>query len=106
MGYKRADEVLPKDILRLVQKYVSGEIIYVPKREETRKKWGSNTDTRKKLDLRNRQILQEYRAGATIEELARQYFLTAKSIQRILRNFRTKPPMEAKEFYQEEEKIE
>lgn len=106
MGYKRADEVLPKDILRLVQKYISGEIIYVPKREETRKKWGSNTDTRKNLALRNQQILQEYRAGATMEELAKRYFLTTKSIQRILRNFKKEPPMEEKEFYQEEEKIE
>ncbi len=106
MGYKRADEILPEDILKLVQKYVSGEIIYVPKETDTRKKWGSNTDTQKKLALRNQQIWQEYREGTAIEELAKRYFLTAKSIQRILKNIRTKPPMETKEFYQEEEKIE
>lgn len=106
MGYKRADEVLPKDILRLVQKHISGEVIYVPKSEETRRKWGSNTDTRNKLALRNRQIFEEYQAGASMEELARKYFLTAKSIQRILRNVKSEPPMEEKSFYQEEEKIE
>lgn len=106
MGYKRADEVLPKEVLRLVQKYISGEILYVPKGEETRKKWGSNTDTRNKLALRNLQIFEEYQAGAGMEELARKYFLTVKSIQRILRNVKKEPPMETKKFCQEEEKIE
>lgn len=106
MGYKRADEVLPKEILKLVQKYVSGENIYVPKRTDNRKKWGSNTDTKQKLALRNQRILQEYQEGVTVEELGKRYFLTAKSIQRILKNIKTKPPMEGKEFYQEDEKIE
>lgn len=37
MGYKRADEVLPEGILKSLQKYVSGETIYVPKKMRTGK---------------------------------------------------------------------
>ncbi len=106
MGYKRADEILPDDILEIVQKYISGEAIYVPKKRNSRKKWGSGTDTREKLYLRNRQILAEYQRGVTIAELAKRYYLTEKSIQRILKVIRTEPPMERNKVYQEGHKIE
>lgn len=36
MGYKRADDVLPENILENLQKYVSGETIYVPKKHKER----------------------------------------------------------------------
>ncbi len=94
MGYKRADDVLPESILKSLQKYVSGETIYVPKKSACRKKWGSNTDVNEKLRLRNQQILEQYQKGIAVKELAQRYFLTEKSIQRILRNMRAKPPME------------
>lgn len=99
MGYRRADEILPDDILKMLQKYVSGESIYVPKDTDTRQKWGANTGTRERLYLRNKQILIEYQQGITTKELAQRYYLTEKSVQRILRNIRTKPPRENEEFY-------
>lgn len=34
MGYKRADEILPEDVLMLVQNYISGASIYVPRKTE------------------------------------------------------------------------
>lgn len=94
MSYKRADDILPENILEYLQQYVSGEMLYVPKKKTCRKKWGSNTDAREKLRLRNEQILEHYQMGITTKELAQRYYLTEKSIQRILRNMRTKPPME------------
>lgn len=106
MGYKRADEILPDDILKIVQRYVSGETIYVPEKRDSRKGWGTSTGARKKLYQRNRKILAEYQSGVTIAELANQYFLTEKSIQRILKTIRTEPPMETDKFYQEDNKIE
>lgn len=34
MGYKRAEEVLPKEIIALIQQFVDGESIYIPRRAE------------------------------------------------------------------------
>lgn len=94
MGYKRADDVLPESILESLQKYVSGETIYVPKKDEGRKKWGSGTGVNERLRLRNEQILKQHQKGITVKELAKEYYLTEKSIQRILKDMRAKPPME------------
>lgn len=94
MGYKRADNVLPESILESLQKYVSGETIYVPKKNAGRKKWGSGTGVNERLRLRNEQILEQHQKGITVKELAQRYYLTEKSIQRILKNLRAKPPTE------------
>lgn len=47
-----------------------------------------------RLRLRNEQILEQHQKGMAVEELARRYYLTEKSIQRILKAMRAKPPME------------
>lgn len=106
MSYKRADEILPKEILKILQKYAGGEIIYVPRNGDARRKWGTNTGTRENLYHRNKQILAEYEKGVTTKELATRYYLTEKSIQRIIRNMRQKPPVEKETSYMEENKIE
>ena len=46
------------------------------------------------LRIRNEQILEQHRGGTSIKDLALQYYLTEKSIQRILREMQMKPPME------------
>lgn len=63
MSYKRADDILPENILEILQLYVSGEAIYVPKKKECRKGWGSSTGVREKLRCRNEQILEQHRNG-------------------------------------------
>lgn len=94
MSYRRADEILPENILEILQTYVSGEIIYVPKKKECRKRWGSSTGVNEKLRIRNEQIFEQYQNGVSTKELALQYYLTQKSIQRILREMQIRPPME------------
>ena len=93
MSYKRADDILPENILEILQMYVSGEAIYVPKKKECRKRWGSSTGVNETLRIRNEQILEQHRKGTSTKELALQYYLTEKSIQRILREMQMKPPM-------------
>lgn len=94
MSYRRADEILPENILEIVQMYVSGEAIYVPKKKECRKRWGSSTGVNEKLRIRNKQILEQHQKGVSTKELALRYYLTEKSIQRILREMQISPPME------------
>ena len=71
MSYKRADEILPENILEILQTYVSGETIYVPKKKECRKKWGSMTGANENLRMRNEQIFGQYQAGISTKELAK-----------------------------------
>lgn len=84
MGYKRAEEVLPAELLGQIQEYVAGESIYIPRRKNERRHWGEQTETREELKKRNLQIKNDYAGGFTIKQLAEKYFLSPKSIQRIL----------------------
>ncbi len=90
MSYKRADEVLPMKLIKLIQRYVDGESIYIPRRTGERSPWGYLTDTREELERRNRLIFEEYLSGSRICELAEKYFLSEKSIQRIIREIKRK----------------
>lgn len=86
MGYIRAEDILPKDVLELVQQYADGRTIYIPRKSDCHKSWGAGTETKKDLMIRNERMYEEYRSGTTIIELAERYFLTEKSVQRIIRN--------------------
>lgn len=85
MGYKRAEQILPDEIIELIQNYVDGTYIYIPRKENTRRAWGEGTQIRTELLERNEQIYAEYQQGSTKKSLAEKYFLSEKSIQRILR---------------------
>ena len=85
MGYRKAEEILPKNIIELIQQYVDGESIYIPRKAEYRQAWGSSTSIRKELDRRNQEIMQEHNDGISVQNLAQKYYLSEKSIQRILR---------------------
>ena len=84
MSYRSAEQILPAEIIELIQQYVDGENIYIPRKTENRKKWGEETRIQQELDIRNQKIFREYLAGVKISELAVRYFLSEKSIQRIV----------------------
>ncbi|MCL2564180.1 MAG: hypothetical protein FWE24_00005 [Defluviitaleaceae bacterium] len=43
MKYIKAQQVFPKHLLDEIQKYVQGELIYIPKPPVNYKKWGEST---------------------------------------------------------------
>lgn len=88
MSYLNAKQVLPKEILELLQNYIEGECIYIPRKEEAKKAWGSETATRAELSHRNACIFHDYLEGMVTLALAEKYFLSVKSIQRIVLNER------------------
>lgn len=88
MGYKRAEEILPLNIIELIQQYVDGESIYIPRKEEHRNEWGTNTSTRQELQKRNTLIFDDYLKGMRVMELTEKYFLSDKSIWRIIRKMK------------------
>lgn len=86
MSYRRAEEILPMEIVELIQQYVDGESIYIPRKSGNRLEWGTRTETRRETHLRDQRIRMDYSMGQSVNELAGKYYLSAKSIQRIIRN--------------------
>lgn len=85
MSYKKADELLPAELVRQIQEYVDGTSIYIPRREENRQHWGHGTNFKAELTLRNQAICREHAAGVPTAVLAAKYHLSKKHIQRIVR---------------------
>lgn len=84
MKYKNAKQVLPKELMDEVQKYIEGEYLYIPKAEGSRKKWGDNSGYRRDLSIRNDSIRKEYGDGAEISDLAEAYYLCENTIKKIV----------------------
>jgi len=86
MSYKTQTAPLPKELIEQIQEYVDGKVIYIPKKQEHKKRWGTVTDTKTFYSIRNCEICKDYRQGMTIKELSEKYYLTEKSIRRILKH--------------------
>lgn len=84
MKYANADLIFPEELLREIQKYMSGGVVYVPTPEGLRKKWGENSGSRKYLSNRNDEIRQIFSDGATINQLSERFFLSSYSIKKIV----------------------
>lgn len=85
MRYTNATTVLPEQLIQMIQQYVDGEAVYIPRKHVNKKAWGEKNGTRKQLMKRNQAIYEDYRAGKTIDGLMSMYYLSEKSIYRILR---------------------
>ncbi|GKX68532.1 CD3324 family protein [Inconstantimicrobium mannanitabidum] len=84
MSYANAREIFPEDILEIIQNYVDGEYIYIPKKEENRVAWGELTQCKQELQARNAKIYDDYLIGISIQSLSQKYYLSPKTIQRIV----------------------
>ncbi|MEG1255570.1 CD3324 family protein [Clostridium sp.] len=84
MSYVKATDVLPEEVLDLIQKYVEGEYIYIPKKKCNRKLWGETTKSKKKTSDRNADIYKLYEEGISTKVLSEMYYLSPKSIQKII----------------------
>jgi len=62
MKYVNAD-ILPEELLKEVQKYINGSMIYIPKPEGERKEWGVKSGSRKYINHRNNEIRQKFSQG-------------------------------------------
>lgn len=84
MSYVNVNEVLPEALIREIQKYVDGQVIYIPCKNENSLSWGEKNGTRDKMAKRNKAIVSRYYSGETIAELSEEYFLSEKRIQGII----------------------
>jgi len=84
MRYINAQDIFPDDVLAGIQQFIDGAYIYIPKKSNNRKKWGDNTRSKIETQERNEKIYAKYRSGVGVNELAVEYYLSDKSIQRII----------------------
>jgi len=84
MRYINAQDIFPDDVLAVMQQFADGAYIYIPKKFNNRKKWGDNTRSKIETQERNEKIYAKYKSGISVNELAVEYFLSDKSIQRIV----------------------
>lgn len=82
MKYKSANDVLPKELLALVQEYIQGTYIYVPVKDKHIAEFP--TDYKTELEKRNAHIYTNYLEGMKDKQLSRIYNLSESSIRRII----------------------
>lgn len=90
MRYARAQDLLPAQLLAELQQYIDGAYLYIPRKQENRLAWGERTHSKRETAARNRSIFLEAQAGKEVSALAETYFLTEKTIRRILLEERKK----------------
>lgn len=84
MGYINAQNILPAEVLKLIHEYIDGEYLYIPRITGTNKSWGEKNGTRTNLSERDKDIYKKYSDGWGYSELALTYFLSEKSIRKIV----------------------
>lgn len=84
MKYRNASDIFPDELLKEIQKYASGETIYIPS-EQKRKRWGDSSGARLFYEQRNAEIRQRYfKQKHSVKILAEEYNLSEETIRKIL----------------------
>ena len=87
MSYVNAEAVLPKALVEEIQRYVDGQLLYIPRKNEKSLSWGEKNGTKEKLAERNQKIVNRFYSGQTIAELSEVYYLSEKRIQGIIHEY-------------------
>ena len=83
MNYKKGADVLPARLLKEIQEYIEGSLIYIPKKS-SKVGWGYVSGTRQFIDKRNKKIIYLFDQGVSIEELEERFHLGEDSIKKIV----------------------
>lgn len=83
MKYENAKDIFPEHLLKQIQKYASGKLIYIPTNNQKRA-WGETSGYKQYLFERNRDIKAKFHTGVGIEILADEYYLSCESIKKIV----------------------
>jgi len=84
MEYKNGIDLFPQELLKEIQKYVSGGLVYIPQASDNRKSWGEISGSKLELGKRNLEIKQRFSEGVEISQLAIEYCLAEETIKRIV----------------------
>lgn len=83
MKYINAAEILPEKLLREIQTYIDGDVLYIPK-ASAKKVWGSVSGSREFYQKRNKEIQFLFKNGCSIEDLSQRYGLAHSTLKKII----------------------
>lgn len=79
MRYQNGKDLLPQELLTLVQQYAEGKYLYIPRVQRQSPVRASRTD-----HVRNAEICRRYHGGESVRSLAQEYFLSTQAVYRVL----------------------
>lgn len=83
MKYINAADVLPEELLKEIQTYVKGDILYIPN-DMKQIRWGEKSGSRTYYLKRNNEIKKTYKSGKSISEISDLYGLAFETVKKIL----------------------
>lgn len=83
MKYVNAAEILPDQLLKELQTYIDGEVLYIPKASD-KKEWGIANGSRLFYQKWNEEIKRLYKAGYSLDILVERYHLAYSTIRKIV----------------------
>ena len=83
MKYINAAEILPEQLLKELQTYVDGRVLYIPK-ASVKKEWGVTSGARTFYQERNKEIKKLFQEGYSIDALSERYGLAYSTIKKIV----------------------
>lgn len=83
MNYKKGADVLPDRLLKEIQEYVEGCLVYIPKKSD-KAGWGYLSGTRQFIDKRNNKINTLFEQGEAISSLSDRFHLGEDTIRKIV----------------------
>lgn len=84
LKYRNAADILPDELLKEIQKYAPGEVLYIPS-DKARKKWGSDSGARIFYEQRNEEIRYKYfHLKLEIDAICDEYCLSAETVRKII----------------------
>lgn len=83
MKYENGRDIFPEQLLKQIQKYVSGKLVYIPL-SKNKRSWGETSGYKQYLFERNLEIRNKFKAGAGIDQLSDEYYLSCETIKKIV----------------------
>ena len=84
MNYKNAKNVLPEKLLKEIQKYIEGELLYIPHSTARRRAWGERSGSKEIYNLRNKEIISLKNKGRSVSEIAENFCLSEDTVRKII----------------------
>ena len=81
--YENGSDIFPEPLLKQIQKYVCGKLVYIPSGDKKRP-WGETSGYKRYLLERNHEIRKKFNMGTGIELLSDEYYLSCESIKKIV----------------------
>lgn len=84
MKYTNAADILPRELVEEIAKYVDGGLLYIPKQDGFCS-WGEKSGSQSYFAERNKKIKLLYQQGKALEVLSKEFGLSYETIRKIVR---------------------